>query len=62
MIKVTTATAPQTASLHAILRKACAHRRIVDEVRTKEGTKTGQLICLECLAVFPDPNVEEPVH
>lgn len=33
----------------------CRHGRMVDEVRTINGDSTGQLICMECLAVFPDP-------
>lgn len=62
MIKVTTATTPRNSGLHPTMRLACAHGRIVDEVRTREGATTGQLICLECLAVFPDPIVQEQVH
>lgn len=35
--------------------KPCIHMRLVDEVRTPNGAKTGQLVCLECLAEFQDP-------
>lgn len=34
----------------------CTHSRIVDEVRRADGMKTGQLVCLECFAEFPDPD------
>jgi len=34
---------------------SCTHSRLVDEVRTAKGVKTGELICMECLAKFPDP-------
>lgn len=33
----------------------CAHRRLVDEQRDAQGHPTGNLICLECSAVLPDP-------
>jgi hypothetical protein len=39
----------------------CTHGRLVDEVRTMNGGKTGQLICIECLAVFPDPLYQKPL-
>lgn len=38
----------------------CAHRRIVDEVRNAEGVKTGRLVCIECMAEFPDPLYQGP--
>lgn len=34
----------------------CTHSRMVDEVRTANGIKTGRLICIECQAEFPDPS------
>ncbi|MBI3357122.1 MAG: hypothetical protein HY038_10210 [Nitrospirae bacterium] len=40
--------------------KPCTHRRLVDEVRSANGTKTARLICLECLAEFPDPTYQAP--
>ncbi len=33
----------------------CRHGRIVDDVLTPEGERTGHLVCKECQAVFPDP-------
>ncbi|MDK2745096.1 MAG: hypothetical protein NDI90_19785 [Nitrospira sp. BO4] len=36
-------------------RTACTHSRAVDEVRSRDGSKSGQLRCLECQATFPDP-------
>lgn len=38
----------------------CTHSRIVDEVLNADGAKTGQLICIECLAKFPDPLLQKP--
>ena len=35
--------------------ETCSHSRVVDDVLSAKGTKTGKLICLECQAVFPDP-------
>jgi hypothetical protein len=37
----------------------CTHSRMVDDVLTTKGGKTGQLVCLECRAVFPDPTYQE---
>ena len=34
----------------------CAHGRLIDEVFTKDGKTTGQVRCLECGAVFDDPD------
>lgn len=33
----------------------CSHSRIIDDVRTPEGLKSGQVRCIECGAVFDDP-------
>ncbi|CUQ66067.1 MAG: hypothetical protein NNA31_08300 [Nitrospira sp.] len=33
----------------------CAHRRIIDDVRTRRGKPTGKVRCLECGAIFDDP-------
>jgi len=38
----------------------CTHSRMLDDVLTTKGVKTGQLVCLECRAVFPDPTYQEP--
>jgi hypothetical protein len=42
--------------------ESCTHSRIVDDVLSSRGTKTGQLICLECQAVFPDPASHSSNH
>ena len=34
--------------------RPCTHSRMVDEVRSATGAKTGRLICLECQAELPD--------
>lgn len=33
----------------------CAHGRIIDDVLTKQGKRTGQVRCLECGSTFEDP-------
>lgn len=42
---------------HALSRatRLCSHSRIIDDVLTPTGQKTGQVRCLECYAVFDDP-------
>lgn len=34
---------------------ACAHLRIIDDVLTRGGKRTGKVRCLECGAKFDDP-------
>lgn len=34
----------------------CAHQRLIDDVRTRSGTPTGKVRCLECGTVFDDPH------
>ncbi len=39
----------------------CLHSRLVDYVRMPDGQATGQLRCLECGTIIPDPfNEHEP--
>jgi hypothetical protein len=33
----------------------CVHGRLIDDVLTKRGRRTGQVRCLECGAIFDDP-------
>lgn len=33
----------------------CAHRRLIDDVRTRSGKRTGKVRCLECGTIFDDP-------
>ena len=35
--------------------RLCTHSRLIDEVLTPQGLKTGQVRCIECCAVFDDP-------
>ena len=35
--------------------KACAHGRLIDDILTRSGQRTGQVRCLECGAKFDDP-------
>ena len=39
---------------------SCTHNRMVDDVRSANGAKTGQLVCKECQAEFPDPTSQDP--
>jgi hypothetical protein len=51
----------QEKRVHPKTSSSCAHGRMVDEVRSTNGAKTGQLICKECLAEFPIPAIRSPV-
>ncbi len=45
-------------ALHKVARlrmKTCAHSRMIDDVRTAQGKRTGKVRCLECQAVINDP-------
>lgn len=33
----------------------CAHRRMIDDILTRGGKRTGKVRCLECGAKFDDP-------
>jgi hypothetical protein len=35
--------------------RLCRHSRLIDNVLTQQGPKTGQVRCLECGAVLEDP-------
>ena len=59
MIRVMTTTATKNTSLHTADKTPCTHSRLVDYVLTTSGIKTGQLVCIECTAVFPDPTLEK---
>jgi hypothetical protein len=43
--------ASRTASI-----KTCVHSRLIDEVLTKSGKRTGKVHCVECGAKFDDPS------
>jgi hypothetical protein len=34
---------------------ACVHQRLIDDVLTKRGKRTGRVRCVECSVEFPDP-------
>ncbi|WP_455389564.1 hypothetical protein [Petrachloros mirabilis] len=34
---------------------ACGHQRLIDDVLTRGGKRTGKVRCLECDVVFDDP-------
>jgi hypothetical protein len=58
MIGIITGTARKGTRLHTAEKTPCIHSRMVDDLLTKEGNKTGQLICVECRAVFLDPMLQ----
>lgn len=33
----------------------CVHQRLIDDVRTRSGKRTGKVRCLECGTTFDDP-------
>jgi uncharacterized Zn finger protein len=33
----------------------CSHQRLIDDVLTKGGKRTGKVRCLECGTIFDDP-------
>lgn len=35
--------------------KTCSHSRLIDNVLTKDGKRTGKVHCVECGAKFNDP-------
>ena len=59
MIRVISGTTPKATRLQPLAKTSCIHNRLVDDVLTKEGNKTGQLICIECRAVFLDPTLQK---
>jgi hypothetical protein len=59
MIRVISGTTPKVTRLHSLAKTPCIHNRMVDDLLTKEGNKTGQLICIECRAVFLDPTLQK---
>ena len=36
-------------------RETCVHGRLIDEVLTRHGKRTGKVHCVECGAKFDDP-------
>ena len=41
------------------LNRSCQHKRLVDYILSEDGQKTGNIICAECGAIFPDPVQQE---
>lgn len=33
----------------------CTHQRLIDDVLTRSGKRTGKVRCLECRVIFDDP-------
>lgn len=42
-------------SSEATSNACCVHQRLIDDVRTRSGKRTGKVRCLECGTVFDDP-------
>ncbi len=42
----------------AKIKVVCAHGRVIDDLLTDEGEKTGMVRCLECLEIIPDPYLQ----
>lgn len=38
------------------VQQVCEHRRLIEDVRTKEGQRTGRVRCVECGMIMPDPH------
>jgi hypothetical protein len=38
----------------ASVKTRCAHQRLIDDVLTRSGKRTGKVRCLECCAVIDD--------
>lgn len=34
---------------------SCTHQRLIEDILTKGGKRTGKVRCLECRAIFDDP-------
>ena len=37
------------------LNACCTHQRVIDDVLTRSGKRTGKVRCLECGTIFDDP-------
>lgn len=42
-------------NVRLVWEQSCVHGRMIDEVRTRGGKRTGKVRCLECQAVIDDP-------
>jgi uncharacterized Zn finger protein len=47
------ATVPGTNKVAPVV--ACSHGRLIDDVLTRGGKRTGKVRCLECGTLFDDP-------
>ncbi|GKS64584.1 hypothetical protein YTPLAS72_18880 [Nitrospira sp.] len=41
--------------IQLVSEQSCVHGRMIDEVRTRGGKRTGKVRCLECQAIIADP-------
>lgn len=42
--------------------RCCAHSRMIADVLTSQGLKTGKVRCIECGALFDDPATNKENH
>ena len=40
---------------HSDSATSCAHSRLIDDVLTRNGKRTGKVRCCECKTIFDDP-------
>lgn len=48
-------TAATSPNFQLVSEQRCAHGRLIDEIRTRGGKRTGKVRCLECQAIIDDP-------
>ena len=46
---------PGLSSSTTTLNTRCTHQRLIDDVLTRSGKRTGKVRCLECWIIFDDP-------
>lgn len=62
MMKVSLPIEPQKRLSHPPTKERCTHSRLIDVVLSSQGAYTGQLRCMECKSIFPDPAYQQPLH
>jgi hypothetical protein len=45
-----------------IATRCCAHSRLIADVLTPQGLKTGKVRCIECGAAFDNPALNSETH
>ena len=47
--------AAESPPVQLVPEQRCVHGRMIDEVRTRGGKRTGKVRCLECQSIIDDP-------